>query len=240
MFQFTRPAWGATSRPPPPAPIAYSFNSRAPRGARRWWRAGAGWASGFQFTRPAWGATGMARVYAGLKAEFQFTRPAWGATHRSPVFICNHQFQFTRPAWGATLHPRRNSARREFQFTRPAWGATTQNQRTGTPFEFQFTRPAWGATFAASEEYYEEDVSIHAPRMGRDLRSPRTHIRVPVFQFTRPAWGATVGTVTPSLATRKANDSAYPAEIKGCSVVKERSTRVTCCTTASCEVREPL
>ena len=35
MFQFTRPAWGATPETPP-TQAACSFNSRAPRGARRW------------------------------------------------------------------------------------------------------------------------------------------------------------------------------------------------------------
>ena len=38
----------------------------------------------------------------------------------------------------------------------------------------------------------EIPVSIHAPRVGRDLQSPRPARPIMRFQFTRPAWGATI------------------------------------------------
>ena len=34
---------------------------------------------------------------------------------------------------------------------------------------FQFTRPAWGATHAANNFKHFRQVSIHAPRVGRDM-----------------------------------------------------------------------
>ena len=56
---------------------------------------------------------------------------------------------------------------------------------------FQSTRPAWGATTDKDFRNHFTIVSIHAPRVGRDL--PVSAVRLPLSQFqsTRPAWGAT-------------------------------------------------
>ena len=79
---------------------------------------------------------------------------------------------------------------------------------------FQSTRPAWGATRGRGRGAVDMRISIHAPRMGRDImllyylsrrryfnpRAPhgarlddRVEMRNSVtgFQSTRPAWGAT-------------------------------------------------
>ena len=85
-----------------------------------------------------------------------------------------------------------------------------------TIFKFQSTRPVWGATLHFRKHYIIIIVSIHAPRVGRDLRprdidlwvnvsihAPRVgrdfagscSVKLPrVFQSTRPVWGATVST----------------------------------------------
>ena len=56
-----------------------------------------------------------------------------------------------------------------FQSTRPAWGATTVLwDGTGTTW-FQSTRPAWGATPRQHLRVVQTVVSIHAPRVGRDV-----------------------------------------------------------------------
>jgi len=79
---------------------------------------------------------------------------------------------------------------RRFQFTRPAWGATRVTVSPRRQVKFQFTRPAWGATGVRADGAQRVDVSIHAPRVGRDSTcTPPTWFRG--FQFTRPAWGAT-------------------------------------------------
>ncbi len=82
---------------------------------------------------------------------------------------------------------------------------------------FQSTRPAWGATLASMIQRSSTEISIHAPRVGRDSaahaktslipyfnpRAPRGARRgaetiisfISRFQSTRPAWGATRGGV---------------------------------------------
>ncbi len=109
-------------------------------------------------------------VLRGDRCGFQFTRPAWGATLLIISLLSLYAwFQFTRPAWGATGRRERGQWVGWFQFTRPAWGATF---RRSTPFlslMFQFTRPAWGATIPIQHPAPVSYVSIHAPRMGRDL-----------------------------------------------------------------------
>jgi len=57
---------------------------------------------------------------------------------------------------------------------------------------FQFTRPAWGATRVSIMSISAHTVSIHAPRVGRDLSKGKQKEN-DMFQFTRPAWGATIG-----------------------------------------------
>ena len=56
---------------------------------------------------------------------------------------------------------------------------------------FQSTRPARGATplFDGAEQTAE--ISIHAPREGRDVKAYPQGEFIPVFQSTRPARGAT-------------------------------------------------
>ena len=78
--------------------------------------------------------------------------------------------------------------------------------------KFQSTRPVWGATMILSAAEYLDDISIHAPRVGRDqkklgetekqlisIHAPRVGrddgitptIGSNGFQSTRPVWGAT-------------------------------------------------
>ena len=57
-----------------------------------------------------------------------------------------------------------------FQSTRPVWGATTPAQYLQTYHQrFQSTRPVWGATVGDGDAPVPAEVSIHAPRVGRDL-----------------------------------------------------------------------
>ena len=56
---------------------------------------------------------------------------------------------------------------------------------------FQSTRPTWGATKRVPVYVRTNEVSIHAPHVGRDLPPASlasTHL---LFQSTRPTWGAT-------------------------------------------------
>ena len=58
-----------------------------------------------------------------------------------------------------------------FQFTHPVWGATMQVFLVLQVISlFQFTHPVWGATNEPFGYVPRYDVSIHAPRVGCDLK----------------------------------------------------------------------
>ena len=58
---------------------------------------------------------------------------------------------------------------------------------------FQSTRPVWGATIVLVMSGGDVDISIHAPRVGRDRKIFTIISRALEFQSTRPVWGATLG-----------------------------------------------
>ena len=146
VFQFTRPAWGATIWPEYERFIQQ-----------------------FQFTRPAWGATRRPRASASFESLFQFTRPAWGATRDHRNYAQTIWFQFTRPAWGATFAYTRGSAQAAFQFTRPAWGATITTHMNLSLPHVSIHAPRVGRDHQISRSLHgHRRVSIHAPRVGRD------------------------------------------------------------------------
>jgi len=58
-------------------------------------------------------------------------------------------------------------------------------------FRFNSRAPR-GARQVSREVTWFADVSIHAPRVGRDTNENKEVYELPVFQFTRPAWGATI------------------------------------------------
>jgi len=187
-FQFTRPAWGATSQTALRDSCRRGFNSRAPRGARP--------VSlpqitsiGVSIHAPRVGRDGdkghgtqwhMVSIHAP-----RVGRDVWPSAADPDL-----QFQFTRPAWGATHFSTTKGDETMFQFTRPAWGATRAFVSLSTIKGFQFTRPAWGATSPCAFVNPLRAVSIHAPRVGRDPGGGQSCVCA-MFQFTRPAWGAT-------------------------------------------------
>ena len=56
---------------------------------------------------------------------------------------------------------------------------------------FQSTRPVWGATGGRLKCRLVLDISIHAPRVGRDAQEQQAKLTTILFQSTRPVWGAT-------------------------------------------------
>ena len=80
-----------------------------------------------------------------------------------------------------------------FQSTRPVWGATlAASELPPSIVVFQSTRPVWGATKVDAFAISGIDISIHAPRVGRDGSVEPVVRRKVRFQSTRPVWGATV------------------------------------------------
>ena len=145
----------------------------------------------FQSTRPVWGATPRTLLFSPFPV-FQSTRPVWGATLRPPEVIPRRDISIHAPRVGrdpcsssqaATpcyFNPRapcgarrpasgRPSRRCRFQSTRPVWGATVRAEPEMVSAPFQSTRPVWGATFVGRSTITQSTISIHAPRVGRDL-----------------------------------------------------------------------
>ena len=80
------------------------------------------------------------------------------------------EFQSARPMRGGRrLRAFILTRRREFQPARPVWGAT----------------PRWPARPGCAR------ISIHAPRVGRDVSFFSLSLMPLIFQSTRPVWGAT-------------------------------------------------
>ena len=57
--------------------------------------------------------------------------------------------------------------------------------------QFQSTHPVWGATFCVPCKKYNDSISIHAPRMGCDVKVVDGLTKEQEFQSTHPVWGAT-------------------------------------------------
>ena len=121
----------------------------------------------FQSTRPVWGATLVLEPNQAC-GLFQSTRPVWGATTSLPLGERPIIFQSTRPVWGATMESLTRLIESIFQSTRPVWGATFLPPFGFTGMQFQSTRPVWGATTSAEKTTEGTEISIHAPRVGRD------------------------------------------------------------------------
>ena len=135
------------------------------------------------------------RVFALTRHLFQSTRPVWGATYGAVCIPTGKPYFNPRAPYGARpklilpspeliryFNPRAPyGARRsffipllasitEFQSTRPVWGATPVAAAPQSKFSrFQSTRPVWGATHNVCINDRKSEISIHAPRMGRDF-----------------------------------------------------------------------
>ena len=78
-----------------------------------------------------------------------------------------------------------------FQSTRPAWGATIECVNVDSFRDVSIHAPRVGRDHVSSDVSCNPCVSIHAPRVGRDGASALSITRCTRFQSTRPAWGAT-------------------------------------------------
>ena len=150
----------------------------------------------FQSTLPGWGATHPTGIISTAKPLFQSTLPGWGATVAGQGHARHTAFQSTLPGWGATSLTTAGGSLFEFQSTLPGWGATRLSSDNNSRSKFQSTLPGWGATIdripswtvtfyfnprspdgeRQTETRNFDDslsISIHAPRMGSDVRPMR-------------------------------------------------------------------
>ena len=147
IFQSTLPAWGATPvRFPALRQFPY-FNPRSPHGERHASGCGGCTMPTFQSTLPAWGATGTLETYGG-KLVISIHAPRMGS---------DFDMQRENPTGYATFNPRFPHGERP-----------TLLRVSVVVIQFQSTLPAWGATESIKIQLANDQISIHAPRMGSD------------------------------------------------------------------------
>ena len=123
----------------------------------------------FQSTRPVWGATCLRCDLCSARA-ISIHAPRVGRDRmRTSTCWADTGFQSTRPVWGATAFAVFSALASTFQSTRPVWGATCRRHAQVGAKIFQSTRPVWGATRKARCKNSGAAISIHTPRVGRDL-----------------------------------------------------------------------
>ena len=108
---------------------------------------------------------------AALDALFQSTRPVRGATHVAGLFSTPTTVSIHAPRAGRDQHFRLMVLLSRCFNPRAPCGARHSAHKSPSPFsQFQSTRPVRGATFSRHDFCATEEVSIHAPRAGRDCR----------------------------------------------------------------------
>jgi len=151
MFQFTRPAWGATPPQTLPRHAVNRVSIHAPRVGRDGSILRPAFMDSVSIHAPRVGrdmrySAGYLTFSVSIHAP-RVGRDSYG--HRKYMFL--GAFQFTRPAWGAT----------GFRFI-------------GMHSDYCFnSRAPRGARLRSSSSINLCSVSIHAPRVGRDIHPPR-------------------------------------------------------------------
>ena len=88
------------------------------------------------------------------------------------------QFQSTRPVWGATYHTLPAMPSQTFQSTRPVWGATCQmNSHLNVLRYFNPRAPCGARRFGGFLGCNQNQISIHAPRVGRDACAAKLNLQ---------------------------------------------------------------
>ena len=128
---------------------------------------------------------------AAAEVLFQSTLPTRGETRQPRAFSQPAQFQSTLPTRGETPVPQLLTATLPFQSTLPTRGETFLSEVICDDNGFQSTLPAWGETRCFWYTGYNNRISIHSPRMGRDPEPCRVYKLAVGFQSTLPAWGET-------------------------------------------------
>ena len=79
----------------------------------------------------------------------------------------------------------------QFQSTRPVWGATGLRRAPNDQRGVSIHAPRVGRDLILPRMASNWMVSIHAPRVGRDDEATMDKFMLEMFQSTRPVWGAT-------------------------------------------------
>ena len=144
------------------------FNPRAPCGARHAAASGDMFCSSFQSTRPVWGAT-RGDADRDTREGVSIHAPRVGRDTRTLfASVTANEFQSTRPVRGATRARAHAAAPKSFQSTRPVRGATVHSLCNCRLGDVSIHAPRVGRDTAFRVLCVRTTVSIHAPRAGRD------------------------------------------------------------------------
>ena len=143
---------------------------------------------------------------------FQSTRPARGATKLfSLIPLFSLIFQSTRPARGATSAMVACHSLKVFQSTRPARGATEDDARLIVHHrDFNPRAPRGARLWSSASSGLAYNISIHAPREGRDFDVPERNLVDTNFNPRAPR-GARPGDAVETLSRDKTFQSTRPA-----------------------------
>ena len=145
----------------------------------------------FQSTLPVWGGT-RAPTESTPPAVFQSTLPVWGGTCSAANFLLSARFQSTLPVWGGTRDAVIYGLSRIFQSTLPVWGGTMPISSPTLSGLISIHPPRVGRdVMPCTSGYTYPKISIHPPRVGRDGTPPGRCSARPGFQSTLPVWGGT-------------------------------------------------
>ena len=215
IFQSTLPAWGET-----PAgccvTVAVEFQSTLPawgetKGVERLNQRG-----NISIHSPRVGRDACWLERDNSACPFQSTLPAWGETATPAAAPAAEQFQSTLPAWGETAEATPGATATAISIHSPRVGRDTQHDALQVvhanfnPLSPRGERPSGGSSFQSLRWYFnplsprgerrageliyasENDISIHSPRVGRDLNPMAPPKYAKPFQSTLPAWGETL------------------------------------------------
>ena len=148
-----------------------NFNPRAPCGARPY----AMWPqieiAVFQSTRPVWGAT-VHRLHRAILVHISIHAPRVGRDERTRSARSMDTNFNPRAPCGARRPGLLTAPRsRHFNPRAPCGARHSLYSMLCGAFRFQSTRPVWGATRLCMFLFDGLCISIHAPRVGRDLSS---------------------------------------------------------------------
>ena len=161
---------GATSNTPRP-PIDHGISIHAPHAGRDRCRRSDRRGKYYFNPRAPCGARPRRLIRPTPRPTLQSTRPVRGATLKPITANMIVEFQSTRPVRGATIAswPKRPN-KADFNPRAPCGARQTGKKEGTTPKKFQSTRPVRGATRPGFPRYVRHQISIHAPRAGRDSR----------------------------------------------------------------------
>ena len=170
--------------------------------------------NGFQSTLPVWGGTGDRYPARGLRVisihpprvgrDLEWVRrhdgipisihpPRVGRDAGGCLWAALSRIYFNPPSpCGEGLIERfAFSGTARFQSTLPVWGGTHSSSSVRPVAVFQSTLPVWGGTNIVYQIDYNQNISIHPPRVGRDTLAQYATESGYGFQSTLPVWGGT-------------------------------------------------